>query len=139
MLAPLLGVNLGFRQCCLAILLSFSIAAFILGAFSPLVAFLLWNTPPVAPDYRISGSTYSFIMLTHVAIIAFAGVAANVRLVHLLGQFSPTKAVARRVLLAWLAGNLFLGSQVCWILRPFIGAPELPVQFLRPNALQGNF
>ena len=31
------------------------------------------------------------------------------------------------------------GSQVSWILRPFIGSPDLAVQFLRHNALHGNF
>ena len=25
------------------------------------------------------------------------------------------------------------------VMRPFIGSPGLPVQFLRPNAFQGNF
>jgi hypothetical protein len=47
--------------------------------------------------------------------------------------------VARRVLFAWLAGNLFLGSQLSWILRPFIGSPTLPVEFLRDAAFNGNF
>jgi hypothetical protein len=47
--------------------------------------------------------------------------------------------IARRVLLAWLAVNLFLGSQLTWIARPFIGAPQLPVVFLRDTAFQGNF
>jgi LmbE family N-acetylglucosaminyl deacetylase len=39
--------------------------------------------------------------------------------------------VAWRVISAWLAANLFLGSQLSWILRPFIGSPGLPVEFLR--------
>jgi hypothetical protein len=47
--------------------------------------------------------------------------------------------VAFRVFGAWLAGNLFLGAQLSWILRPFIGSPELPVEFLRAGALRGNF
>jgi hypothetical protein len=42
-------------------------------------------------------------------------------------------------MLAWLAANLFLGAQISWLLRPFVGAPELPVEFLRSNAFQGNF
>jgi hypothetical protein len=42
-------------------------------------------------------------------------------------------------MLAWLTVNLFLGAQLVWNLRPFIGAPELSEQFLRPNALEGNF
>jgi hypothetical protein len=72
-------------------------------------------------------------------VIAFAGTTANVRLVQLLKQLSGNVVVARRVLFAWLAGNLFLGSQLCWILRPFIGSPDLAVAFFRPHPLQGNF
>src|SRR5205807_8684736 len=71
----------------------------------------------------ISG-TYSVIKLTHVAAITFAGTVANVRLLQLLKGFSANVHAARRVLVAWLAGNLFLGSQLCWILRPFIGRSE---------------
>jgi len=47
--------------------------------------------------------------------------------------------VALCVLLAWLAGNLFFGTQLSWILRPFIGAPGLKVEFLRRDAFKGNF
>lgn len=139
MLAPLLGLNLGLRQSFLAVLMSFAVACAILGAFSPLAAFVVWNAPPMTTDMRLSSGTYYSIMLVHVLSIAFAGVAANLRLYEFLRGLSPGPKVARRVLFAWLAGNLFLGSQLTWILRPFIGSPALPVQFLRPNALQGNF
>jgi hypothetical protein len=139
MLAPLLGLNIPFRRSFLAILMSFAIASAILGSFSPLLGFLIWNAPAMTPNFRESGGTYSFIMLTHVAVITFAGVAANLRLKHLLRAFGGGAGVARRVLFAWLAGNLFLGSQLSWILRPFIGVPGLPVQFLRDDPLNGNF
>src|SRR5512133_2617504 len=138
MLAPLLGLDLGLRQSFLAVLMSFAVACAILGAFSPLVAFVVWNAPPMTPAL-FSWGTYNCIQLLHVSIIAFAGIAANLRLLQFLRTLSPSRAVAARVLFAWLAGNLFLGSQLCWILRPFIGSPALPVQFLRPNAFQGNF
>jgi hypothetical protein len=138
MLAPLLGLNIGFRQSFLAILMSFTITAAILGAFSPLAAFVVWNAPVMTPDVK-STLTYGFIKLMHVAVIAFAGVAGTVRLFQLLTELGGSKAVARRVLFAWLGGNLFLGSQLTWIARPFIGAPYLPVVFLRDTAFQGNF
>ena len=140
MLAPLLGLNISLRQSFLAVLFSFTIASTILGAFAPLAAFVVWNSPPLpAPGSEYSSGTYNFIQLTHVAVIAFAGVIGNLRLVWLLRLLGGSPAVARRVLLAWLAGNLFLGSQLCWILRPFIGAPGLPVEFLRTTAFKGNF
>src|SRR5437870_2745967 len=140
MLAPLLGLNIGLRQSFLVALFSFTIASAILGSFSPLAVFLVWNAPALsASAAELSTGTYNFIQLTHVGVIAFAGVAANLRLAQFLRHLSGNAAVARRVLLAWLAGNLFLGSQLCWILRPFIGAPGLPVEFLRATAFKGNF
>jgi hypothetical protein len=139
MLAPLLGLNLSLRQSLLAILMSFAIASAILGSFSPLAAFLVWNAPPMSSGAQAAGGAYSLILVTHVAIIAFAGVVGNLRLAQLLCQLSGGAATARRLLVAWLAGNLFLGSQLAWILRPFIGSPGLPVQFLRETAFKGNF
>src|SRR5882757_1346176 len=41
MLAPLLGLNIGFKQSLQAVLVSFTIAAVILGGFSPLLFFLV--------------------------------------------------------------------------------------------------
>jgi hypothetical protein len=139
MLAPLLGLKLSFRQSSVAILMSFVMAAAILGAFSPLVLFMVWNAPPLSANTAAANLTYSFILLMHVSIIALAGIMANLRLLQLLREVSGSAAVARRVIIAWLMGNLFLGSQISWILRPFIGAPELPVQFLRQAAFHGNF
>ncbi|MCU0784881.1 MAG: hypothetical protein MUF81_12740 [Verrucomicrobia bacterium] len=138
MLAPLLGLNITFRQSLLAVLMSFAIASAILGAFSPLVGFLVWNAPPMSPDVK-STITYGLIKLAHVVAIAFAGIAGNVRLFQLLKQLGGSRTVAWRVLFAWLAVNLFLGSQLTWIARPLIGAPQLPVVFLRDTAFQGNF
>jgi hypothetical protein len=139
MLAPLLGLNLRFRESLMLVLMSFTIAAAILGAFAPIIFFITWNTPSLAGQTEISWSTYNFVQLTQVVVIAFAGGTANVRLLRLLRSLSGSEAVARKVLFSWLAGNLFLGSQLCWILRPFIGSPGLPVEFLRANAFQGNF
>ncbi len=138
MLAPLLGLNISLRQSLLAVLMSFAITSAILGAFSPLVGFLVWNAPPMSPDVKVT-ATYALIKLTCTVAIAFAGIAGNVRLFQLLTQLGRSKAVAWRVLFAWLAVNLFLGSQLVWIGRPFIGSPGLPVAFLREDAFRGNF
>jgi hypothetical protein len=136
MLAPLLGLSLGFRQSLQSVLTSFTSAAVILAAFSPLLFFLVWNAPPMTANRP---AVYGYFQLTSVAAIAFAGIAANLRLARLLYRLGGSVAVGRRVLLGWLAGNLLLGSQLSWILRPFVGSPALPVQFLRQNAFHGNF
>jgi hypothetical protein len=136
MLAPLLGLNLGFRQSLQAVLMSFTISAAVLASFSPLLFFLVWNSPPMSP--HVSG-VYYFIQLTNVGVIAFAGVVGNLRLAQLLNRLGGGAKTGRRVLLGWLAGNLLLGSQLSWILRPFIGSPTLPVQFLRSDPFNGSF
>ena len=139
MLAPLLGLNITLRQSLLVVLMSFAIVAAILGAFSPLVAFVVWNAPPMTTDVKAS-IPYAFVKLVDVIVIAFAGIAGNVRLFQLLTKLSlHNRRVAQRVLFAWLVGNLFLGSQLTWIARPFIGAPGLPVAFFRDDAFRGNF
>jgi hypothetical protein len=82
---------------------------------------------------------YAFMQLAAVGAIAFAGIMANARLVPLLRELSGNAGTALRVLFAWLAGNLLLGSQIVWLLRPFIGNPAVPVEFLTRHAFEGNF
>jgi hypothetical protein len=136
MLAPLLGLDIRFRQSFSAIVMSFTVTSAILGAFSPIMAFLVWN----ASGINSAGDlVYNFILLAHVAVIGLAGVAGNARLFQLLSRLGGSRMIASRVMFAWLSGNLFLGSQLTWILRPFIGSPTLPVEFLRNNAFHGNF
>jgi len=139
MLAPLLGLNLGFRQALVLVLFSFAIASLILGALSPVALFVVWNTPPLTAGTRLSSPEYGFLQLTLAVFIAVAGILGNVRLLPLLRQWTTSDAVARRVLLAWLAGNLFLGSQICWVLRPFIWDPAGPVEFIGRQYFHGGF
>jgi hypothetical protein len=137
LLAQVLGSGLGFRQTSLAILMSFTIVALVLAALSPVAFFLYLNTPPMASEGDIVG--HSLVMLGDVIFVAYAGVVANYRLLRLLELRCASSGVGRRVFWSWLAGNFFLGAQVSWILRPFIGAPHLAVEFLRPEPLRGNF
>ena len=139
MLAPLLGLKITFRQSLTAVLVSFAIASTILGALSPVALFVVWNTPPLTGTTRPSSPEYCFLQLTLVVFIAAAGVVGNVRLLPLLKQWASRGAAARRVLFAWLAGNLFLGSQICWVLRPFIWDSGGRVVFIGPQSFHGSF
>jgi hypothetical protein len=139
MLAQLLGLNIRFLDSFRMIVMSFATAALILAGFSPLTLFALHNAPPLTDTSAAAREVYSAILLMHVVAIAFAGIAANVKLFQTLRSLAGDRARAQFVLLAWLGGNLLLGGQFVWNLRPFIGAPFLPVQFLRPTAFEGNF
>jgi hypothetical protein len=138
LLAPLLGLGIRFYQSFSAIVMSFAVTSVILGAFSPVMAFMIWNAPAISVS-QYNETAHSIVLLANVAVIALAGTTGNLRLLQLLVHWSASRAIAMRVLAAWLAGNLFLGTQLTWILRPFIGSPDLPVEFLRANAFHGNF
>ena len=137
MLAQVLGSGLSFRQTSVAILMSFAIASLILGGFAPITLFVWYNAPALGSKSAVLG--HSVMLLTHVCAIAVAGIIANRRLLDLLKKVSGRDRTARAVFCSWLAGNLFLGAQLAWNLRPFIGSPKLIVEFLRPDPLRGNF
>src|SRR5687768_9007856 len=58
MLAPLLGINLTFRQSLTMVLLSFAIASVVLGALSPVALFIVWNTPALTTTTRLASLEY---------------------------------------------------------------------------------
>jgi hypothetical protein len=139
LLAPLLGLDLRLRESFAAILTSFTLAALILGAFSPLMMFLVWNLPPPQPGVPMAVAARSVMLLMLVGTIAFAGVTANLRLLYLLRHLGGSAAAARRLLFAWLAVNLLLGTQISWVARPFIGKADVAVTFFELHALEGSF
>ncbi len=139
MLAPLLGINLTFRQSLAAVLMSFAVASVVLGVLSPVAWFVVWNTPPLTAAMQLSSPEYGAMQLTLAGFIALAGVLGNTHLLPLLSEWAHSVSTARKVLFAWLAGNLFLGSQICWVLRPFIWDPARPVEFVGREYFHGSF
>lgn len=137
MLAQILSSGLGFRQTLFAILQSFAVFAVILASLSPLALYMALNTNP--PGTGTSTGSYHALLLTHTCVIAYAGIVANLRLFLSLVEFSRSRLIASRVLIAWLAGNLFVGGQMSFVLRPFFGQPSISVQFLRAHPFEGNF
>jgi hypothetical protein len=139
MLAPLLGLNASFRQSLLVVLMTFAIASIILGALSPVALFVVWNTPPLTAGTHATSPEYGFLQLTLAVFVGYAGIVGNMRLLPMLSQWTANLGVVRRVLFAWLVGNLFLGSQICWVLRPYIWDPDGPPQFIGRQYLHGSF
>lgn len=139
MLAPLLGLNVTFRQSLVVVLMSFAIASIVLGALSPVALFIVWNTPPFTAMTKLASPEYGFLQVTLAVFVALAGIMGNVQLMPLLKRWAGRATVARNVLLAWLTVNLFLGSQICWVLRPFIWDSKRPVEFIGPEYFHGSF
>lgn len=137
MLGLVLGSGIGFRQSMQFLLTAFAVMSVILGALAPVTFFLALNASgPAAEGARLS---HSLLLLAHTGLIAMAGVLSHGKLLHLLRRHAATPQAGTCTFFAWLAGNLFAGAQVSWVLRPFFGSPGLEVQFLRPNPLEGSF
>jgi hypothetical protein len=100
LLGILLGTGLGFRQSLLALLTSFALAALILGSLAPITFFLAWNAP--SPESPGASAAHSAYLVTHTALIGFAGITANLHLHRLLAVKAPTAmaATATRACLA---------------------------------------
>ncbi|MEP4076847.1 hypothetical protein [Haloferula sp.] len=137
LLGLLLGSDLGFRQAFHALLGAFAISALILGSIAPVTFFFALNAP--APDSPSASTAHATYLLFHTALIGIAGVTGVLRLSGLLHNYCASSKIARSTLLAWIAGNAFLGMQFSWIFRPFFGSPNLEVAFLRDNPMHGNF
>jgi len=133
----LLGSGLGIGRSLFALLLSFAVAALILGSLAPVTFFLAWNAPP--PDSPEAVRAHAAYLFSHTFLVGYAGVIANVHLHRLLRARTASRRIATLTLFAWLAGNAFLGAQFSWIMRPFFGSPGLDVAFFRPDPFEGNF
>ncbi len=139
MLAPRLGLNVTLRQSLGLVLFGFAITSLILGALAPVAWFQVWNTPPLNVATQLTSPEYGFLQLTLAGLLGAAGVTGCARLWPLLRGWAGNARVGGQVLFAWLATNLFLGSQVGWVLRPFIWDPAGPPRFIGREYLRGSF
>lgn len=137
LLAPLLGLSIRFYQSFSAIVMSFTVTSVILGAFSPVMAFLIWNAPSMGA--KGSEFAYCLILLAHVAVIALAGITGNVRLLQLLVRLSNNRAIALRVLGAWLTGNLFWERSSPGFCGHLLGLPDCLLNFYEPTRFTETF
>ncbi|MCP5535762.1 MAG: hypothetical protein H7A51_05945 [Akkermansiaceae bacterium] len=137
MLALVLGSGIGFRQSLQFLLAGFALMAIVLLSLSPITFFMALHAPePTDPGAR---QWHSVTLLAHTFMIAYAGIVSHRSLLGQLRDFATTPAHGTRTFFAWLAGNLFVGAQVSWIMRPFFGSPGLKVQFLRDHPMNGSF
>jgi hypothetical protein len=80
-----------------------------------------------------------FLLAYHVTIIGAAGLISLQRLRGLLEALIGSRQRALQFFWLWLVLQAFVGTQLSWILRPYLGKPTLVVQFLRADAFQGSF
>ena len=136
-LAILLGVRLSFSQTTMALLTAFSVFAIIVASLAPITFGIALDLPE--PNTPEGAAAHRSLILTHTFIITFAGIISTGRLFRLLQQFATSSHAARHSLVGLLAGNLFAGAQIGFLLRPIFGQPGLKIEFLRSDLFRGNF
>jgi hypothetical protein len=123
----LLGLRADFRSAVRGIL-----------ATQAAVALCLAGLAPVLSLFYASRVEYPTAMLLNAASFASAVIGGQVMLRR---HYAPLIARNRRHTLAlWLWGVLyvFVTIKLGWVLRPFIGDPELPIEFMRAEQWQEN-
>ncbi|MDP6794594.1 MAG: hypothetical protein QGG00_04285 [Verrucomicrobiota bacterium] len=138
LLGLVLGSGIGVQKSLQFLLVGVAIMAVILGALSPISFFATLNTPS-SGDGSGRYAWHGASLLMHTLLIAFAGIVAHARLLQYIRDFADSSRAGTFAFFAWLAGNLFVGAQVSWNLRPFFVSPGLKVEFLRPDPFNGNF
>ncbi len=122
-LNTLLGLRNDFFEATRALLATQAAVAIILASLAPLT--ILW--------YATSGDYSQAILFNGLmfAAASFAGQAV------LRGYYRPLirrNSKHRWAFWAWMVLYVFIGIQMGWVLRPFVGSPGAPVQFFRAEA-----
>ena len=126
----LFGSNQSLTQNFALILTAITVTAVLLLSFAPIVLFFLLTT-----------SHYQFFKLLNVAILAITGsigvtfLGLGMRIVSAGGK--EGQRARGYVMQSWVIVYAFVGSQMAWTLRPFIGAPSMEFELFRQ--LGGNF
>lgn len=133
----LLGGGLSGRQVRRCVLGALSITAVLLASLSPVVLFFATQiTRPDMPDGLIA---YRVLLSSLVICVGCAGVVGYARLFRLLCALTPNRAIAWRVLVAWVLTTGLVGTQCSWLLSPFVQRPDVAVTFWNPAAFSSNF
>ncbi len=123
-----LGSRLSFAQTLTLLLWGTAVMSVLLAGFAPVSLFFL-----------LSGSGYAFMLLLHVSIFAFcglAGLATVHRNMRRLDREPAGGANQRYLLLLWMFLYMFVGTQMAYTLSPFLGKES---EFVIIGGADGNF
>ena len=126
----LVGSQLRLGQVFALVIIALALTSVLLAAFVPIVVF-----------FMITGANYHFLQLLHVGVVVVAGLLGMYALHQGLAfacerqEVYPKKALT--IMRAWAVLVAFVGIQMAWNLRPFLGDRGQPFQVVRDY--EGNF
>lgn len=127
----LFGSNQRLQQCVALVLSAITVMAVLMLSFASITLFFMLTT-----------SGYQFFKLLNVFFFIAAGIISMLFLVQGMRAVSTSESnqgrIGRRlVLFFWIWLYAFVGSQMAWTLRPFVGYPDAKFELIRE--LGGNF
>ena len=126
----LVGSQLRLAQVFVLVVIALALTSVLLAAFVPIAVF-----------FMITGANYHFLQLLHVGFVLVAGLLGMYALHEGLAfacerhEVYPRKALT--IMRVWAVLFAFVGIQMAWNLRPFLGDRGQPFQVLRDY--EGNF
>ena len=122
-LNTLLGVREDFRAVLEALVATQACLTIILASLAPFTA--LWY---------LSFDDYEQAVLFNAAMLGVSSVAAQFVLRRTYRELIARRPAHRHLFRIWLIVFAFVGIQMAWVLRPFVGNPGRPTTFFREGA-----
>jgi len=126
-----LGSKVKIKQLAIILLSGFLMTTTIMLAFAPIVLL-----------FQLSGDNYNFLKLLHVGVFVFSGFfGMRAVLDALRTSFAETGVypkIGLNIFRLWVVIFAFVGIQLAWNLRPFVGYKDMPFELFRADT-QGNF
>jgi hypothetical protein len=117
------GVHADFSRALRCILTAQASLTIVLASLAPFTLF-----------WYASTNHYQAAILFNGLLFAVASVAAQLRLRTLYRPLIASNERHRLLLRLWLVVYVFVATQLAWVCRPFVGAPDTPAQFFRPES-----
>lgn len=127
-LNTLLGLRRDFAQAVQALITTQAALTVILSSLAPFTA--LWYA---------SSADYNVAILFNAAMFAIASISAQLLLRRLYQPLVQRNRRHRALLRLWLVIYVFVGIQMGWVLRPFVGSPLAQTRFFREGAFTNAY
>ncbi|MAT15471.1 MAG: hypothetical protein CMJ46_09405 [Planctomyces sp.] len=95
---------------------------------------ILFSLAPYTILWYLSFDDYGRAILFNGLMFAVASISAQFILLKFYRPLIRQNPLHRLMLVLWLLIYSFVGIQMGWVLRPFIGSPDEPVEFFRENS-----
>ena len=120
------GSRLSFRQMLAVLLSSLAVTTTVLASMATVSLF-----------FALTSQSYDFLKLLHVLFFVYAGLSGLGYQRRCLRELMPPGTSSGGLWVLWLVLYMFVGTQLAWVLRPFVGDPGAPFEVFR--ARTGNF